>query len=91
MLSLIIGKVTGKSLADYLTPRLFEPLLDDFEANVFAAAPTLPCLLYTSSTAARLKLKGIDGGPHKQWSMWFNSKQREEPYQVLPSDAYLRD
>ena len=45
------------------------------------------CLLYTSSTAARLKLKGIDGGPHKQWSMWFNSKQREEPYQVLTSDA----
>src|SRR5207302_9362848 len=31
-------------------------------------------------TAARLKLKGIDGGPHKRWSMWFNSKQREEPY-----------
>jgi hypothetical protein len=32
------------------------------------------------STAARLKLKGIDGGPHKQRSMWFNSMQREEPY-----------
>src|SRR4030067_779858 len=32
------------------------------------------------STAARLKLKGIDGGPHKRWSMWFNSRQREEPY-----------
>ena len=30
---------------------------------------------------------GIDGGPHKQWSMWFNSKQREEPYQVLTSRA----
>ena len=30
-----------------------------------------------------VKLKGIDGGPHKQWSMWFNSKQREEPYQGL--------
>ena len=29
---------------------------------------------------ARLKLKGIDGGSHKRWSMWFNSKQREEPY-----------
>ncbi len=28
------------------------------------------------STVARLKLKGIDGGPHKRWSMWFNSKQR---------------
>jgi hypothetical protein len=27
-----------------------------------------------------LKLKGIDGGPHKRWSMWFNSMQREKPY-----------
>ena len=35
------------------------------------------------STAARLKLKGIDGGPHKQRSVWFNSTQREEPYQGL--------
>src|SRR5579862_5941457 len=35
------------------------------------------------STVARLKLKGIDGGPHKRWSMWFNSKQRAEPYQLL--------
>jgi hypothetical protein len=32
------------------------------------------------STAARLKLKGIDGGPHKQRSVWFNSMRREEPY-----------
>ena len=44
-----------------------------------------------------MKLKGIDGGPHKQWSMWFNSKQREEPYQVLTScdgagnSTFLRD
>ena len=29
---------------------------------------------------ATLKLKGIDGGPHKRWSMWLNSRQREEPY-----------
>ena len=29
---------------------------------------------------ARLKLKGIDGGSHKRWSMWLNSRQREEPY-----------
>ena len=35
------------------------------------------------STAARLKLKGIDGGPHKQRSVWFNSTQRAEPYQGL--------
>src|SRR5512133_939946 len=43
------------------------------------------------STVARLKLKGIDGGPHKRWSMWFNSKQREEPYQVLTSSDNSRD
>ena len=30
--------------------------------------------------AAWVKLKGIDGGPHKRWSMWFNSMVREEPY-----------
>ena len=34
----------------------------------------------TGSKAARLKLKGIDGGPHKRRSMWINSMQREEPY-----------
>src|ERR1700754_2842344 len=39
------------------------------------------------STVARLKLKGIDGGPHKRWSMWFNSTQRAEPYQPLTSRA----
>ena len=32
------------------------------------------------STVARLKLKEIDGGLHKRWSMWLNSMQREEPY-----------
>ena len=41
------------------------------------------------STVARLKLKGIDGGPHKRWSMWFNSKQRAEPYQPLTWDLWL--
>ena len=39
------------------------------------------------TTAARLKLKGIDGGPHKRWSMWLNSRQREEPY---PDLTYAR-
>ena len=34
-----------------------------------------------------MKLKGIDGDPHKQRSMWFNSKQREEPYLDLTSPA----
>ena len=32
-----------------------------------------------------LKLKGIDGHPHKRWSMLFNSKIREEPYLGLTS------
>ncbi len=35
------------------------------------------------STVARLKLKGIDGDPHKQRSVWFNSMRREAPYQGL--------
>ena len=43
------------------------------------------------STAARLKLKGIDGGPHKQWSMWFNSTQREEPYLGLTYTGNARE
>ena len=38
-----------------------------------------------------LKLKGIDGDPHKRWSMWFNSKQREEPYQALTLTESARD
>ena len=35
------------------------------------------------TTTARLKPKGIDGGLHKRWSMWFNSTQRAKPYQFL--------
>ena len=31
----------------------------------------------------RLKLKGIDGDPHKRWMMWINSMQREKPYLPL--------
>ena len=43
------------------------------------------------STTARLKLKGIDGGPHKRWSMWFNSTQREEPYLGLTCTGKLME
>jgi len=35
------------------------------------------------STAATLKLKGIDGGSHKRWTTWLNSMISEEPYQGL--------
>ena len=35
------------------------------------------------SMVARLKLKGIDGGSHKRWSMWLNSRLRAEPYHGL--------
>src|SRR3954470_8458621 len=46
--------------------------------------PSLTLLAFRlGSTVARLKLKGIDGDPHKRWSMWFNSMQREKPYQPL--------
>ena len=42
------------------------------------------------STAARLKLKGIDGDLHKQWIMRFNSMINEEPYQGLkPQRRFL--
>jgi hypothetical protein len=46
--------------------------------------PTLTqSVVRLGSTVARLKLKGIDGDPHKQRSVWFNSMRREEPYQGL--------
>ena len=41
------------------------------------------------STAARLKLKGIDGDPHKRWMMWINSMQREKPYLPLTCTGIL--
>ena len=35
-----------------------------------------------------MKLKGIDGGPHKRRNMWFNSMIREEPgLELLGDDA----
>ncbi len=42
------------------------------------------------STVARLKLKGIDGDPHKQRSVWFNSMRREEPYQGLTCQRHIQ-
>jgi hypothetical protein len=42
------------------------------------------------STVARLKLKGIDGDPHKQRSVWFNSMRREEPYQGLTCSRHYQ-
>src|ERR687893_1626713 len=42
------------------------------------------------TTAARLKLKGIDGGPHKQRSVWFNSTQHAEPYPGLTCTCMQR-
>ena len=43
------------------------------------------------STVARLKLKGIDGDPHKRWMMRINSMQREKPYLALTCQEGLRD
>ncbi len=36
----------------------------------------------------KAETQGIDGGPHKRWSMWFNSTQREEPYLGLNGWLY---
>ena len=38
-----------------------------------------------------MKLKGIDGDPHKRWSMLFNSMLREEPYLGLDPGQSYRD
>ncbi len=43
------------------------------------------------SMAARLKLKGIDGDPHKRWMMWFNLMQCEKPYPPLICTELARD
>ncbi len=43
------------------------------------------------STVARLKLKGIDGDPHRRWMMWINSMQREKPYLPLTCTELTRD
>ena len=48
------------------------------ERSVAEANARVPRL---GTTFARIKLKGIDGCPHKQWSMRFNSWLHEEPYQ----------
>ncbi len=39
----------------------------------------------------KLKLKEIDGGPHKRRSMWLNSMQREEPYLDLTCNCMPRE
>src|SRR5689334_23874120 len=59
-------------------------LLTSLGAPAYAQASRL------GTTAARLKLKGIDGGPHKQRSVGFNSTQREEPYQGLTWSGHRR-
>ena len=42
------------------------------------------------STVAALKLKGIDGGPHKQWSMGLNAMIRAKPYQSFDPTSVVR-
>ncbi len=53
-------------------------------AELNLSVPELTREVYRlGTTTARLKLKGIDGDPHKQRSVWFNSMLHEEPYQGL--------
>ena len=51
-----------------------------------ADASELAAQIQQLAPVIKEKLKGIDGGPHKRWSMWFNSMIREEPYQGLNVD-----
>ena len=46
-------------------------------------------MIRLGTTSASLKLKGIGGGPHKRWSIWLNSMQREEPYPGLTCSCKL--
>ena len=71
----IIGTAIGASVA-LLTVHYFN-------FGFFSVSQLTREVLRLSNTIARLKLKGIDGDPHKRWSMWFNSKIRAEPYQPL--------
>ena len=41
---------------------------------------SVKCPAWGVRRPATVKLKGIDGGPHKRRNMWFNSMIREEPY-----------
>ena len=66
----------------YLVLRVGRALYDLFFAYFSESALTHE-ISSLKTTAARLKFKGIDGGLHKRWSMWFNSKQRAKPYQSL--------
>jgi hypothetical protein len=47
-------------------------------------------VLRLGSMVARLKLKEIDGGSHKRWRMWLNSRLREEPYPSLDMHGLTR-
>ncbi len=40
------------------------------------------CLGFGGSMVARLKLKGIDGRAHQEWSLRLNLTQHGETYQV---------
>ncbi len=67
---------------------------DDHEAwggSTLSVPQLTQSVVRLGSTVARLKLKGIDGDPHKQRSVWFNSMQREEPYQDLTCTCTSRN
>ena len=43
---------------------------------------------HLGSTVTRLKPKGLDGIPNKQWSMWFNAMIRAKSYQSLKTQVF---
>ncbi|CAG8692336.1 9052_t:CDS:2, partial [Ambispora gerdemannii] len=93
-LSGIIGRkgcVDGRGRTP-ITAKAVNYSVTDIEARKRGEQKGLDTLVVhalNDDTLARVKLKGIDGDSHKQWSMWFNPIQRVEPYQGLTCPAKL--
>ena len=79
------GEQTG---LDTLVVHALNELTSCWEVKFSVTQPTRE-VNRLGSTVARLKLKGIDGDPHKRWMMWINSMQREKPYLPLTCQEAL--
>ena len=90
---LAVLEAAGCKAEDVVKTTVFMIDIGDFGVvnEVYGKYFTGECPARCAMQAAALPKGALVEGPHKQWSMWFNSKQREETYQVLTSDAYLRD
>ena len=79
-------KVKGSKTIRYrrsLNYKLYHPAIGlRFQSTPPAACEKLEILGSRGSMVARLKLKGIDGKAHQEWSLRLNLTQHGETYQV---------